>query len=99
MRVRRVGSVTCGCLLILFGVLFIAHMILPMISYSFIYKLWPLVLVALGAEMLLVNRKHSDECEIKYDTGAILLVVIMAFFSMGMGAAEYAMSHASVIYW
>ena len=92
MRIRRVGSLTCGILLILFGVLFILHMFVPAVTFAFIYRLWPLILIFLGIEMILANRKAAEET-VKYDTGAIFLVIVLAFFALGMGVVEFCISH------
>ena len=97
MRSRRVGSITCGIVLIVFGILFILHMLMPVITYTFIFRFWPLILIFLGVEILLSNIKKT-ETAMKYDIGAILLIIILAIFSMGMGVVEFCMNHASV-YW
>lgn len=91
MRTRRVGSVTCGGILVVFGVLFLIHMFVPMLSFRFILKLWPTILIALGAEMLIAAR-HSEKEEpvmLKYDKGAIFLTILMTCFACGMGLVEY----------
>lgn len=97
MRTRRVGSITCGIVLILFGILFILHMLIPAVSYEFIFRLWPLILVFLGVEILLSNLKKTEGA-MKYDAPAIFLIIVLAFFSMGMGVAEYIISHAPGYY-
>ncbi len=88
MRTRRVGSITCGALLILFGILFFLHLFLPVITYRIIFDLWPLILIFLGVEILLSNWKER-EAVMKYDVGAIVLVILLALFSMGMGIAQF----------
>lgn len=95
MRTRRVGSITCGVLLIVFGILFLIHMICPALSLSFILKLWPLMLVALGAEMIIANLHHSSEENeaLKYDKGAIFMTFLLMCFAMGMGVMEYCMEY------
>lgn len=95
MRVRRVGSFTCGILLILFGGLFLLRLVVPMITYTFILHLWPLILIFLGVEVLLSNQK-SDKTVIKYDASAIVLVFLLAFFSVGMGIAEFCLEYYQV---
>lgn len=92
MKVRRVGSVTCGILLILFGVLFGIHLFYPALSYEMIFRLWPCILIALGIEMLLAGRKQQEET-IRYDGAAILLTIVLAFFAMGMGVVEFCIEH------
>lgn len=94
MRVRKVGSITCGILMIFFGILFMVHMFYPPLSLGTIMKLWPLILIALGGEMIASNIKRGEEKEeiLKYDKGAIFLVFLLACFSAGMGILEYCMN-------
>lgn len=105
MRVRRVGSVTCGILMIFFGILFMVHMFYPPLSLETIMKLWPLILIALGGEMIASNIKRGEDREevLKYDKGAIFLVLLLACFSAGMGVLEYLMNfytqYGAVYYW
>ena len=40
-RVHRVGTVTFGVVLILFGILFLLHLFFPVLEYRFIFRLWP----------------------------------------------------------
>ena len=98
MKTRRVGSITCGILLIGFGILFILHMLFPTITYLFIFRLWPLVLVALGIEMVVSNIR-SNEVILKYDMGAVFLVLLLALFAMGMGIVEFCIEHAPGYWW
>lgn len=94
MRERRVGSITCGILMIVFGILFLVHMFYPPLSLGTIMKLWPLILVALGVEMVAANRNQKGEGEgvLKYDKGAVFLVFLLACFAAGMGILEYFMN-------
>lgn len=96
MRTRRVGSITCGILMIFFGILFMVHMFYPPLSLEVIMKLWPLILIALGGEMIASNiRRREDEEEIlKYDKGAIFLVFLLTCFSAVMGIIECCMNYA-----
>ena len=94
MRTRRVGTITCGIILIAFGVLFLLHMLFPAVTYEIIFWLWPLILILLGTEIILSNIK-ATESAMKYDVGAVFLVIILAFFSMGMGLVEFCMNHIS----
>ena len=73
MKTRRVGSLTCGALLIIFGVLFMVHMFVPALKYEFIIKFWPVILIALGVEMLLSCRNKEEGIKLKYDGAAIFL--------------------------
>ncbi len=95
MRVRRVGSVTCGILMIFFGILFMVHMFYPPLSLGVIMKLWPLILISLGGEMVVSNIRQGEGGDeiLKYDKGAILLVLLLACFAVGMGVLEYCMEY------
>ncbi len=100
MKTRRVGSITCGLLMILFGSLFLVHMFLPALSLGVIMKLWPLILIALGCEMLISNVRKGDDQEevLKYDKGAIFLIFLLSGFAAVMGMIEYFMEYAEVLY-
>lgn len=95
MRVRRVGSITCGILMVFFGILFMVHMFYPPLSLEVIMKLWPLILISLGGEMIASNIRREGEKEevMKYDKGAIFLVFLLACFAVGMGILEYCMNY------
>lgn len=84
-RTHRVGTVTTGSCMIVFGVLLLLHSLFDMIAYEVIFALWPLVLIGLGMELLLSNFfiKH-----IVYDKGSIVLLVIMTFFAIGMAVVD-----------
>lgn len=84
-RIHRVGTVTTGIVFIAFGVMFILHLFVNVISYDVIFKLWPLILVGLGVEVLLSNLRPDN---LVYDKGAIVLMFILAFFAMGMAGAD-----------
>lgn len=99
MNTRRVGSITCGILLILFGSLFLVHMFWPALSLEVIMKLWPLILIALGCEMLISNiRKENQEEVLRYDKGAIALVILLSLFALGMGMMEFIITHIDYLY-
>ena len=53
MRTHKVGTLTLGCMLILFGVLFLVHLFTGFMSFQFIFRLWPVVFLLLGVEVLL----------------------------------------------
>ena len=65
-RIYRVGSLTLGCLLVVFGSLFLAHMFYPSLSYEFIYRLWPFIFILLGLEVL-GSRLRSEKVQFVYD--------------------------------
>ncbi|MCM1266571.1 MAG: hypothetical protein NC302_01590 [Bacteroidales bacterium] len=76
LRTRRVGSVTFGLTLILFGILFLIHIVLPKLHYAVIFRMWPVVFILLGVEILAENHKSdAGKCKIIYDFPAILMLM------------------------
>ncbi|QAT40614.1 DUF5668 domain-containing protein [Clostridium sp. JN-9] len=89
---RQVGTFTAGIVLIMFGILFLLRLSFPNISISMIVSLWPLILVFLGIEIIAAYVINKEE-KIRYDTGAITLIIILSFFAMGMAGAEFVINH------
>lgn len=85
MRVRRVGSLTLGCGLIVFGILFLVRIFWKDLSYMIIFRLWPFLLISLGVETLL-GRKEENWL---YDKGAVVLLFLITLFAMCMAGAEF----------
>lgn len=88
-KTHRVGSITLGLALVLFGSLFLVHLFVPTLDYQLIFHLWPCIFIMLGIEVLLGNRKEGDG--FVYDKAAIGLIVILALFAMVMGAVDFSM--------
>lgn len=100
LRTRRVGSVTFGLTLILFGVLFLLHIVMPSLHYEMIFQFWPIVFVLLGIEILLENRKsNAENCRFIYDFPAILMLIILLLFAMVMAAAEFSLHYYQRGWW
>ena len=100
VKTHRVGSVTLGLALVLFGSLFLLHMFFPALDYRMIFHLWPCIFILLGIEVLLGNRKAEDG--FVYDKAAIVLIVVLALFAMTMGAVDFSMErfdHYVELYW
>ena len=57
VRTHRVGSITLGSALVLFGILFLVHLFVPVLTYEIIFHIWPCIFILLGIEILLANRK------------------------------------------
>lgn len=91
MRERRVGTFTLGCMLVVFGVLFILHACNQVISYELIFHCWPVILICLGVEVLCAL--YGKRQLVKYDKGAIVLLMVLTLFCMGMAAADWTFSH------
>lgn len=99
-RTRRVGSVTFGMTLILFGVLFLIHIVVPTLQYELIFQFWPVVFVLLGVEILVENYKsNAEQCKFVYDFPAILMMIVMLLFAMVMAAAEFSLHYYQRGWW
>ena len=96
-RIRRVGTVTCGIVLMIFGAMFLLHTILPIIGYGLIFRMWPLILIILGLEILAGSITTQKETgQFVYDFPAVILIMLVAFFAMVMGVIDYAMQTGAI---
>lgn len=90
-RTHRVGTITCGLMLTLYGILFLLHMAVPTLNYWIIFRLWPVVFIMLGVEILISSvGKNQDKRKFVYDFPAVLVIIIMMLFAMIMAAVEAA---------
>lgn len=92
MEKRRIGTVTLGICLLLFGCLFLLHLVLPAINYVLIFHLWPVIFILLGIEIIVCSVKSPSE-RFKYDIGAFFIIIILVLFAMGMAGFDYAITH------
>ena len=95
VRTHRVGSVTAGISMVVFGILFLIHLTAGIMSYTTIFSLWPIVLIGLGVELLLSNFLKK---KIVYDKASIFLLITMAFFAMLMALVDMCIK-AGTLYW
>ena len=78
--IHRVGTITCGIILVLYGVLFLLHMILPTMNYQRIFEFWPIILIVLGIEILAgCVKKQKDTPKYVYDFPAIYWLCCLLF--------------------
>jgi uncharacterized membrane protein HdeD (DUF308 family) len=92
---HKVGTITLGSVLIIFGILFILSMFFQFISYDIIFKLWPIILIILGIEILIANIRQTNETGMIYDKTAIALIIILTFFSVGMAIAQLCVEYVN----
>jgi hypothetical protein len=62
-------------------------MFYPALTFSKIASFWPVVLILLGTEIIasyFLNGKNA----MKYDFGAVVIILLMSLFSMCMGASQ-----------
>lgn len=91
IRTHRVGSITAGLSMIVFGILFILRLFIESLDYTLIFRLWPLMIIGLGVELLISNYK-SDQ--VIYDKPAVVLLFITTMFAMSMAGADMLMQMA-----
>lgn len=94
INTHRVGTITLGGMLVTFGTLFLLRIFLSDLSYEFIFKLWPIIFIFLGIEILLANIRQKVE-KLIYDKTAIALIIILSFFAMGMAITEVCIGYAN----
>ena len=91
IRTHRVGTVTFGLILVVMGALFLLRMIFPALDYELIFRLWPLIFISLGIEVLASRRAEE---KLVYDGAAIFLLILLVLFAMGMAGMDLAFTHA-----
>lgn len=101
VRTHRVGTITFGCLLIIFGILFLMNIFIPALNYTVIIRLWPCLFIFLGLEVLISNYKFSKYNSMEtgvsfvYDKAAIFLMICLFFFAMIMSWWDYCLQNAT----
>lgn len=95
MHIRRVGTITCGLALVIYGILFFLSSFIHTLDYTRILDFWPFILIGLGVEMLLAHRSslQKQNCVLKYDVGSIVILILLMFFACGMGIADFIMHY------
>ena len=91
-KTHRVGTFTLGGMLVTFGALFLLRIFQIGMSYAIIFKLWPIIFIFLGVEILIANFRQKDD-KLIYDKTALALIIILSFFAMGMAITEICISY------
>lgn len=85
MQGRRVGTLTLGLVFIVIGIVYLLINIFNLHFDVYIIKLWPLVLISLGIEVLVYNYYSIKEKFIlKFDGISIFLIGVILIFSFGI---------------
>lgn len=92
MRQRRIGTVTLGISLILFGILFLIHIFGGVINYMLIFHLWPVILILLGGEILYYSCLAPEKAG-TYDFAAVAILIMIVFLAMCMAGVDMVFSH------
>lgn len=90
---HKIGTLTLGAMLIAFGILFLLRIFVAGITFEIIIKLWPIIFIFLGLEILYANFKQKNS-KLVYDGTAIALIIVLTFFAMGMAIAEFCLECA-----
>jgi uncharacterized membrane protein HdeD (DUF308 family) len=90
MRTHRVGSITAGICLIVFGSLFLLSVFTDVLSYACILKLWPLALIGIGVELLVSNCSNR---KFVYDKAAVALLFLLLIFAACMAGADMCITY------
>lgn len=88
--VHRVGSITCGVVLIAAGVLYLLAILWKAIPLALVFHLWPVIFILLGLEILLSCVLSGDR--IQYDKAAMAVMVLMVLFAMFLAGVDKVMS-------
>lgn len=87
VRNHKVGTITLGISLIFFGILFITKTFTQILTYEFILKLWPVIFIVLGFEVLISYMTNQKE-RFVYDKGAVFLMILLSMFAIVMACVE-----------
>ena len=82
-KVRRAGTFTLGLVLVAAGVLLILRTVMPELNLTFATNLAPVVLIALGIEVLIYAAR--PDVKLKYDGVSIFLCLLILLFVGGAG--------------
>ncbi|MCL2718216.1 MAG: DUF5668 domain-containing protein [Lachnospiraceae bacterium] len=110
IRVRRLGSVTFGIVLISTGILMLLNVIAPALNINFLFRFWPVILIILGIEVLLGNQFKSTEVvrpdgqiieqnKVVYDIPAVIMMGITLFVTFMLAWAEWLYQHQTDLWW
>lgn len=90
-RTHRVGTVTFGLILVILGTLLLLHLIFPVLDYELIFRLWPIIFIILGIEVLISSWK--PEAQLQYDGAAVFLMIVLVVFAMCMAGLDWVFMH------
>jgi len=110
IRVRRLGSVTFGVVLIGTGVLMLVNAIAPSLNIAFLFRFWPVVLIILGVEVLFGSQFKSTEVvgpdgqvieqnKVVYDFPAVIMMGVTLFVTFVLAVAEWVWREQVGVWW
>jgi len=97
-RTHRVGTITLGITLIIFGAAYLMHLFFPTLSYYNIMKAWPIILILLGIEVILTAVKTPDDTpQPQYDKAAVFLIAMLILFTICIGCLSVAIERTGYL--
>lgn len=87
MRTWKVGSITCGVLLIAIGVLWFLQNFIDLPFVEILLNAWPFVCIFIGAEILFLHFRNKEE-KLHIHWLAIVLLVLIGLSSMGFSLGK-----------
>src|SRR5690554_1259403 len=91
VRQWRVGTISMGLTLLVIGIVLLIGSFGGSLALSNILKLWPIILITLGLEMVLTDTWVTIKgirISFTYDGLSIFLVLLLVFVSSGLVALE-----------
>lgn len=85
MAAKRVGSVTFGLTLVVFGVMFLLSAFIKSFNYLDVIKFWPVIFISLGIEML-VHAFSKDAEKAKLDVPSCIMTCVLMLFQCALPA-------------
>lgn len=89
---RRVGTLTAGASMIIFGLLFMIRLVIPSVTFGLIASLWPIVLILLGIEVIIAYVRNKEE-KVRYSAGSVVIIIVLALFTACMVAIQIVMEN------
>ncbi len=87
MKIKRVGTISMGIVLVAFGVIIFLSQINRVSALNILTRIWPLILIFLGLEILWFRYASKDDnIVIKYDLFSIFIVFVILFLNTGIYA-------------
>ena len=89
MKIKRVGTISMGVVLIAFGVILFLSQINKFSALNMLLKTWPVILILIGLEVLWYRYASKDEGSvIKYDFFSIFTIFIILIVNIGIFAVN-----------
>lgn len=85
MKIKRVGTISMGIVLVAVGAILFMSQVNQSSALNMISKIWPLILILLGLEILWFRYSSRNEnTVIKYDIFSIFIVFVILFVNIGI---------------